>query len=63
MAGKPSPTPNYHLERIKQPDIEEAPEKGGLANRGFRGLVLVWRGTTLHAAIVVQRHGHAMGRR
>ena len=26
--GRPSPTPNYHLERIKQPDIEEAPAKG-----------------------------------
>ena len=61
MAGKPSPTPSYHLERIKQPDIEEAPEKGGLANRGFRGLGPCVEGYGLHAAIVLQPHGHAMG--
>ena len=45
-----------------EPDIEEAPEKGGLANRGFRGLGPCVEGVrTLHAAIVLQRHGHAMG--
>ena len=45
----------------KQPDIEEAPEKGGLANRGFRGLGPCVEGYGLRAAIVLQPHGHAMG--
>ena len=62
MIGRPSPTPNYHLERIKQPNIEEAPEEARLPTGASRLGVLVWRGTNyLHAAIVLQPHGHAMG--
>ena len=46
------------LWKENEPDIEEAPEKGGLANRGFRGLGPCVEGVrTLHAAIVLQRHG------
>jgi hypothetical protein len=46
MAGKPSPRPNYHLERINQPVQAEAPARGGTgasrfhwgAEPGFRRL-------------------------
>ena len=38
--------PNYHSMRIKQPNIEEAPEEARPPTGASRLGVLVWRGTT-----------------
>ena len=43
-----------------EPDIEEARRKAGWPTGASEAWVLVWI-RTLHAAIVLQRHGHAMG--
>ena len=46
MAGDHHHSPNYHLVRINQPDIKEAPAKRQL-NRGFKAWAsCVWRATS-----------------
>ena len=61
--GEPSSMPNYHLARSKQPRHRRSPGGGGLPTGASEAWVSLCGGDDLHAAIVLQRHGHAMGRR
>ena len=60
--GEPSSTPNYHLAQSKQPRHRRSPGERRAGQPGLPRLGSFCGGVrTLHAAIVLQRHGHAMG--